>query len=207
MCDHFAYTYVSRDFVVLDITYPRKYKNVRAFTSQQKLSADGAHRPDTIKRYRCPRESLSLRERSGYLLLRVHFHAGWVPKGVIFSNRSRGVEHDSFLTAAAAILAPVAPPPVLADAAAALLAPAAPPPVLAERPPPPRSPCNSSDAACARRCHRDRPTAATLLAPAALPNPNQIARVTCYCEQHMIFTQLIARVTCYRATHDFVALM
>jgi hypothetical protein len=37
------------------------------------------------------------------------------------------------LTAAAAILAPVAPPTVLADAAAAaLLAPAAPPPVLAE---------------------------------------------------------------------------
>ena len=52
---------------------------------------------------------------------------------VLVNFDRRRVEHDSFLTSAAAILAPVAPPPVLADAAAAaLLAPAAPPPVLAE---------------------------------------------------------------------------
>ena len=51
-----------------------------------KLAADGDHRPDTIKRHCCPRESRSLRERSGYLLLRVHVHAGWVPKGPIHAG-------------------------------------------------------------------------------------------------------------------------
>ena len=70
-----------------------------------------------------------------YLLFTLHPLRGDPLIGlcVLVNFDRRRVEHDSFLTAAAAILAPVAPPPVLADAAAAaLLAPAAPPPVLAE---------------------------------------------------------------------------
>ena len=63
------------------------------------------------------------------------------------------VKHDKFLTAAAALLAPIAPPPVLTEAtAAALLAIAAPPTVLA-------------DAA-----------AAALLAPVALPPVRTLRR-------------------------------
>ena len=153
MCDHFAYTYVSRDFVVLDITYPHGSIKMCAPLQASKLSADGARIAQTLS-------------RDIAALVRVYLYAS--DRDIYFAEFTftpDGCRRELYLATGRAasntrqFLDCCRRNPCTCSAtaracrccAAALLAPAAPPPVLAERPPPPRSPCNSSDAACARR--------------------------------------------------------